>query len=169
MFDDFIIWIAALPRIAIVMIVGAVIGGIGGVLGVWLSRFWPGFARILPIACIAGAYPVTVNLVLPYLSHLAFTAGFSKGVGKVPRQIDRVTVLKSAGVYDDAMNFNYRLDTPITDPTQTKDAIKKMLASSSDCRQITLGVEKNFVQRAVFHYETNLGKISVTLLPSDCQ
>jgi hypothetical protein len=133
MINELILWIADLPNIVRVMFLGAVLGGIGGVLGAAMRRYWPLAGILLPVAFASVTIPINNSIMTPFLMPLAFKASFMKGAGDLPKRIDEITIAESAGIYDDAMNFTYQLETDIADMDAGRTTIKEALVSS-DCR-----------------------------------
>lgn len=112
------------------MFLGAVLGGIGGVPGAAMRRYWPLAGILLPVAFASVTIPINNSIMTPFLMPLAFKAGFMKGAGDLPKQIDEITIAKSTGIYDDAMNFTYQLETDIADLDATRTTTKEALVSS---------------------------------------
>lgn len=170
MINELILWIADLPSIVRVMFLGAVLGGIGGMLGVAMRGYWPQATISLTAACAALTLPINNSIITPLLVPLAFKAGFMKGAGEFPRRIDDVTIAESGGVYDNAMNFNLRLETQVDDLEVTGAAIKKLLISKPECKTLTGALNPAVkAEKLVYRYETNLGEIAIELVASDCR
>ena len=66
MINELILWIAELPNIVRVMFLGAVLGGIGGVLGATMLRNWPPARILLPAAFAAATLPINNSLITPF-------------------------------------------------------------------------------------------------------
>ena len=170
MINELILWIADLPNIVRVMFLGAVLGGIGGVLGATMLRSWPPTRILLPAAFAAATLPINNSLITPFLIPLAFKAGFMKGAGDLPRRIDDITIAESAGIYDNAMNYTYRLEIDIADLDAAKSTIKQTLASKPECKALAGMLTPDVhVEKLVYRYKTNSGEITVELDASDCR
>ena len=170
MINELILWIAELLNIVRVMFLGAVLGSIGGVLGATMLRNWPPARILLPAAFAAATLPINNSIITPFLIPLAFKAGFMKGAGDLPRRIDDITIAESAGIYDDAMNFTFRLETDIADLGAARTTIKETLVSKPECKTLT-GVltPDHQVEKLVYRYKTNSGEITIELDASDCR
>ena len=170
MINELILWIADLPNIVRLMFVGAVLGGIGGTLGATMRGYWPHAAIALTAACAALTLPINNSIITPLLKPLAFEAGFMKGAGNLPRRIDDVTIAESAGIYDNAMNYTYRLEMDVADLEAAKSNIKQTLAAKPECKTLTGMLNPDVhVEKLVYRYKANSGDIKVELVASDCR
>lgn len=171
MINELILWIADLPNIVRVMFVGAVLGGIGGALGAAMLRgHWPHATVVLTAACAALTLPINNSIITPLLKPLAFKAAFIKGAGNLPRRIDDVTIAEAAGIYDNAMNYTYRLEMDVADLEAAKSNIKQTLAAKPECKTLTGMLNPDVhVEKLVYRYKTNSGDITVELVASDCR
>lgn len=151
------------------MVIYAVIGAIAGAIGAVVA--WPfrneKASRFVPIIFAVISLQVTPKLILPELDQMAFEAGFMKAAGELPRRLDEITIFQSAGVYDDAVNYNYKITTDIEDKAVARTALLEMLGAMAQCKQVT-SLPRRYASQAIFRYETNLGEIVISLKPSDC-
>lgn len=168
MYYDLVLWLASLPSFIIYGLIAGVAGAFGTIAAEPFRNRFGNAARIVPIIFIVFSLQLTPRLILPKLETMAFEAGFMKAVGELPRRLDDVTIMKSAGVYDDALHYNYEITTDLDNIDFARETILDMLASSPDCKKVT-SVPAKYASQAIFRYETNLGEISISLKPSDCR
>lgn len=168
MLYDVVLWVASLPQFVIYAAVGAISGACGALVAWPLSKLFPRASQFTTVFFIVLSIQITPRVVLPWLNKLAFEAGFMKGVGELPRQIDNITIFESAGVYEDAVNYNFRITEDIEDKEFAKAAIAERLAEQPDCKELT-GSIAGYVSAMNYRFETNLGTIEISLKQSDCR
>jgi hypothetical protein len=165
---DLVVRLAELPQVVIYGVVGGVGGLFGALLGMPLANRFPRAAAVTAAISTTLAVQATSRIILPKLDRMAFEAGFVKGIGKLPRQIDEATILESAGVDGDTINYRYTVTIEIEDREAAREAIQEMLASDPGCEKVT-GLLEHYVSHLNYTYETNLGEIVVPLRSGDCR
>ncbi len=165
--NDLVLWIAALPAFVIYAAIGGLAGALGALVATLLKSRFEKSIRILPILFVIISTQITPSFVLPKLDQLSFEAAFMEAIGEIPRKIDEITILQSAGIYGNAANYNYKLTVDLDDIEDARLSILDMLGSNPDCKKLTGSLGK-YISKIIYRYETNLGLITVDLKPQDC-
>ena len=168
MYYDLILWVTGLPSFVIYGVIGGAMGAIGAVVAWPFSNRFEKASRIVPIIFVVISITITPNIVMPKLDQMGFEAGFMKAAGGLPRKLDDVTVYQSAGVYDDAVNYSFKLTIDIEDKAFTRAALLENIGSMAGCKQVT-SIPLRYASKAIYRYETNLGEIVIVPKSSDCR
>ncbi|PYE98906.1 hypothetical protein C8J35_103507 [Rhizobium sp. PP-F2F-G38] len=148
------------PDILIYAAVGAVLGGIGGALGVPLAKK-RGFAwaKFLPVVGVALTPVLTKEYVMPWVTVARINED-------LPKKIDEQTTLTSFEVEGRQWIYHYAVSDP-------KEVIPgsdlKAFLSQSACTELTGTFRSGRVDKVTYSYQFESGQSSFDLVKADCE
>lgn len=158
--NSFLAFLADKPSWVVYALVGAILGGVGGAIGVAIERATGlKVARLLPVVAVALTPFLTRELVAPAI----ITAAVNQGL---PRQLDAYTTLESASYSSKEFTYHYTLSDQTPETIDVENIKRGEL--SGMCGNFKAQFSSGDLVRVIYEYTLRGNILRFTLTPSDC-